>query len=80
MNKRVKYNWLYMIKDLNLTEAFEEFKSKHKDISLNRLARAFISHYKYILPYKCNCYLVGHEMPYLEFIHLQSIINVPWLD
>lgn len=76
-NKRVKYNWLFIIDDLGLTERFKLFVEDNnlkqhivgkKELSRNRLARAFIKRFCSLIVQnficKCPCYIVGQEEPF----------------
>lgn len=63
MRKKVKYNLLFAIHDMRLDRAFEEYKLKlSPDISENRKARAFLTHFSRVIgSYKRPNYIVGQE-------------------
>lgn len=71
--KRIKYNWFHIINELSLSKAFGEYREKvlfnekinhKKNISENRLARAFVHHYRRLLPLDLSWAIKGSEMPY----------------
>ena len=68
MKKKVKYNLLFAIQDMNLDLAFDEYKKTlNPDISENRKARAFLTKYARVIgPYKLPCYVVGQERSHNE--------------
>lgn len=68
--KRIKYNWIHIINEMGLSSAFDEFVHKRdfesnlyhkKTISLNRHARAFVLHYRRLLPADLSWALKGKE-------------------
>ena len=70
--KRVKYNYKFMIHDLGLDSWFFDFqqdnnlkqhKKGKKELSFNRLARAFILHVENVMNWHCfkDWYIVGQE-------------------
>lgn len=63
MSKKVKYNLLFAIHDMMLDRAFDEYKLKlSPDISENRKARAFLTHFSRVIgSYKRPNYIVGQE-------------------
>jgi len=65
----MKINYLFAIDELGCTKAYDEYKKTlDPNISENRKARAFCSHYSHILPYRLPCFIKGQEQPYLDFI------------
>lgn len=73
---RKKYDYLFIINDLNLGTDFRKYASRHKNISFNRQARAFLKH-KHI-KYQKPCYEVGQVESYREYIN--EIVHASWLD
>ena len=70
-HKRIKYNWLYIINELDMVRAFDEFKAENdlkqhlkgkKSLSVNRLYRAFVLHYRRLLPLDLSWAIKGKEV------------------
>ena len=79
MKKRVHYNWKFMIEELGLQSEFYDFQQENnfkqhkqgkKELSYNRLARAFILHIqnKLGLHFLKPCFIKGQEQSLKEWI------------
>ena len=78
MSKRIKkrYNLLFAIHDMLLDDAFKDYKmTLNPDISENRKAKAFLTHYGRVIgSYKIECYEVGKEKP--RFSYVEELVDM----
>lgn len=76
LSKRIRYNYLFIIQDRGLYSQFLDWKKSKKKISDMRLARAFVLHFDMLIPhFKFACYQIGHERPFDDWIHDDSVFE-----
>ena len=63
---RKKYDYAFIIQDLEIEDEFNSYAQKHPSVSFNRNARAFLAPFKWY--YQKPCYEVGQTRPFLTYV------------